>query len=125
GPAVGEVDAGPAVAQGDRAGNVGPDGVALDQVPGGHSGPRVEGGPGEDAGGHVDAVDLVARDEIAGPGRRPPDGVVGGAQIDAVALVAQGPGARDVRAYVVALDHVAGRVISEDVHPAHRVARDD
>src|SRR5205807_752355 len=54
----------------------------------------------------VDAVAVIARDDVARPGCRPANGCAhdGG---DAVAVIAQLGGARDVGADVVALDHVA------------------
>ncbi len=110
-----------------RAGDVGADGVALDDVVG-----RV-------AVGDVDAVALVAQDDVAGGGRRPADRVVRGPLVDddaaaaaAVLAVAQGVArvVHDGRAGVVrpddrAADHVLGGARPREDDAVVRVGRDD
>src|SRR5262249_46400121 len=62
-----------------------------------------------------DAVATVPRDDVAGAGRRPADGVAGGqAEDDAGGGVAEGGGAGGVGAYVVPFDQVAGGRVEAD-----------
>src|SRR5262249_26237592 len=95
--------------------------VALDHVARGRPGvPEEVGGVGD-----VNAVP-VARDDVAGPGRRAADRVVAGADdLDAIKQVAQRGTAGDVGADVIPLDlHPRGAVVDQDgAQPA--VAADD
>src|SRR5262249_51985420 len=82
-----------------RASGVDADEVALDQV---------AGGGAARAADHVDAVDLVARGDVAGSGCQAADGAVAGvADTDAVVLVRLGGGALRVGADEVAGDRGA------------------
>src|SRR5262249_12385606 len=82
-----------------RASGVDADEVALDQV---------AGGGGACASDHVDAVELVARGDVAGSGCQAADGAVAGvADTDAVVLVRLGGGALRVGADEVAGDRGA------------------
>src|SRR5262249_54327958 len=93
-------DAGEAVAQGGGAGGVRANAVALDQV--------VVAAIREDN----PAPESVGRDDVAGAGRRPADGVAGRRHLeeDAETAVAQRERTGAVGADVVALHQVAGRV---------------
>ncbi len=73
------------------------------------------------------AVPGVARDHVAGRGRRAADRVAGGASLDhhAVIAVGQGRGAVVVRADQVALDHVVRGPGEGDVDAVVGVARDE
>src|SRR5262249_18722900 len=97
------------VAQGQGAGHVRADVVALDQVAVGV------------AGREQNAVTLVAGDDVARPRRRPPDGVVVALDGDP-RLVAQRGGTGDIGADEVTRDQ--GGVGEPDVDTRLRVARD-
>ena len=109
------------LAEGDGAGRVEADDVALDD------GVRRAGRGAR--GGHRDAVLPVARDDVARSGDVAADGVAGGVlEEDAGgAELDQAAGAGQVGADVVALDDVAGRSgVDEDLRRAvrgHDVAR--
>ena len=99
----GQLDAVLVVGDGDGAGAVGADEVALDGV--------VADGAGIDAVG--DAVAAVAGDEVAGARDGAADGIVVAAQEDAVELVADGLVAAGVGADLVPLDGDAERRVLE------------
>src|SRR5262249_26491973 len=105
------------VALGGRAGGVGADEVALDEVVGGRAAADIHPDAQARAG--------VAGDDVAGAGLRAADGVAGRVgDLQAVAVAqARRPGRG--QADGVALDHVAGRAAIADRHPVAGVAGDD
>src|SRR5262249_44153397 len=74
----------------------------------------------------LDAIHAIAADDVAVRGRRPADRVARGIHHQhAAAFVAQARNSIDVGAYVVARDHVAGRVTVLDEDAVAGVAADN
>src|SRR5205823_5971722 len=102
-----------AIAEGESAGGVGADVVALDGI----------AGRGDPDARVADARGAVAGDDVARGRRRTADGVVAAAQVDAIEAVAQGRVAGGVQADRVALERVAGA--ARDVNANIVVAGDN